>query len=94
MVAALQGVDLSILQSLPTRLSALEEKIPGLQEANNGKNSSDVNNENTPDDKDNPTNLPTHQLSNLPMDERMEALQADFDDQNDKISRLEDQVSA
>ena len=75
-MAGLQGVDLSILQSLPARLSAIEENTQGFNEGKNLSESKDS----------------SSRQSKVPINERMESLQASFDDQNERMSRLEDQV--
>ncbi|KAI5074696.1 hypothetical protein GOP47_0010657 [Adiantum capillus-veneris] len=93
-VAALQGADLSILQSLPSRLTAIEEKTPGLHDSKDGDHFSLVNDPTTVHDSadvEKSSDLPTDQ-SKLPFGERLQTLQEDFDDQNDKIGRLEEQI--
>ncbi|KAH7433398.1 hypothetical protein KP509_07G067400 [Ceratopteris richardii] len=92
-VAALQGVDLSILQSLPSRLSAIEEKTPGLWGARDGDHFADAHEPTVVNDSVDARNnyYPDEQFT-LPFSERNESLQAYFDDQNDKILRLEEQI--
>ncbi|MCO5598311.1 hypothetical protein L7F22_052404 [Adiantum nelumboides] len=90
-VAALQGADLSVLQSLPSRLSAIEEKTPGLHDAKDEDHSSFETTVHNSADMNKSAGLSMDQ-SNLPVGEKLETLQADFDDQNNRISRLEEQI--